>query len=49
MSHLKYCTDLILGKMFCIFIFSHFPDPRRSVLNGLHFYFSLRDGANREF
>ena len=47
-SHLKYCRDLILAQMFCIFIFSHFPYPRRSVLNGLHFYFSLRDCANRE-
>ena len=41
-------TDLIFGKTFCIFIFFHFPDSRRSVLNGLHFYFSLRDSANRE-
>ena len=48
-SHLKYCTDLIFGKTFCIFIFFHFPDSRRSVLNGLHFYFSLRDSANREY
>ena len=47
-SDLKDCTDLIFGKTFCIFIFFHFPDSRRSVLNGLHFYFSLRDSANRE-
>ena len=47
-SHLKYCTDLIFGKTFCIFIFFHFPDSRRSVLNGLHFYFSLHDSANQE-
>ena len=48
-SHLKYCIDLILGKAFCIFIFFHFPDSRLSVLNGLHFYFSLRDSAIREY
>ena len=29
-------------------IFFHFPDSRRSVLSGLHFYFSLPDSANRE-
>ena len=49
MAHLKYCKDLIFGKTFCIFIFFHFLDSRRSVLNGFHFYFSLRDSANREF
>ena len=27
-SDLKYCTDLIFGKTFCIFIFFHFPDSR---------------------
>ena len=32
----------------CIFIFFHFPDSSPSVLNGLHFYFSLRDSSNRE-
>ena len=48
MSQLKYFTDLILGKGFCIFIFFHFPDSSPSVLNGLHFYFSLRDSASRE-
>ena len=48
-SHLKYFTDLILGKGFCIFIFFHFPDSSPSVLNGLHFYFSLRDSASREY
>ena len=47
-SQLKYFTDLILGKGFCIFIFFHFPDSSPSVLNGLHFYFSLRDSASRE-
>ena len=47
-SHLKYFTDLILGKGFCIFIFFHFPDSSPSVLNGLHLYFSLRDSASRE-
>ena len=46
-AQLKYFTDLILGKGFCIFIFFHFPDSSPSVLNGLHFYFSLRDGASR--
>ena len=49
MSQLKYFTDLILGKGFCIFIFFHFPDSSPSVLNGLHFYFSLRDSASREY
>ena len=29
---MKYCSDLILGKAFCIFIFFHFPDSRLSVL-----------------
>ena len=48
MSHLKYLTDLILGKGFCIFIFFHFLDSSPSVFNGLHFYFSLRDSASRE-
>ena len=48
-SHLKYFTDLILGKGFCIFIVFHFPDSSPSVLNGVHFYFSLRDSASREF
>ena len=45
-SHMKYCTDLILGKAFCIFIFFHFP--RLSVLNCLHFYFGWCDSENRE-
>ena len=48
MSQLKYFTDLILGKGFCIFIFFHFPDSSPSVLNGLYLYFSLRDSASRE-
>ena len=30
--HMKYCTDLILVKAFCIFIFFYFPDSRLSVL-----------------
>ena len=46
---MKYFTDLILGKGFCIFIFFHFPESSPSVLNGLHFYLSLRDSASREF
>ena len=46
---MNYCIDLILGKAFCIFIFFHFPDSRLSVLNSLHFYFSLRDSAIREY
>ena len=29
---MKYWTDLILGKAFCIFIFFHFPDFRLSLL-----------------
>ena len=37
--HMNYCTDLILGKAFCIFIFFHFPDAELSVLTGLHFHF----------
>ena len=37
--HMKYCTDLILGKDFCIFIFFHFPDSRLAVLKDFHFYF----------
>ena len=40
--------DLILGKGFCIFICFHFPFSP-SVLNGLHFYFSLCDSASREY
>ena len=39
MSHMNYCTDLILGKAFCIFVFFHSPDSRLSVLKGFHFYF----------
>ena len=38
---MNHCTDLILGKGFCIFIFFHFPDSSPSVLNGLHFYFFI--------
>ena len=36
---MNYCTDLIVGKAFCKFIFFHFPDAELSVLTGLHFYF----------
>ena len=39
---MKYRTDLILGKAFCIFIFFYFLDSGLSVLNGLQFYFWLR-------
>ena len=45
---MKYRTDLILGEAFCIFIFFCFLDSGRSVLNGLLFYFCLRDCENRE-
>ena len=38
-SHMKYCTELIFGKAFCLFIFFYFPDSELSVLNGLHFNF----------
>ena len=30
-------------------MFFQFPDSSPSVLNGLHFYFSLRDSASREY
>ena len=46
---MNYCTDLILGKVFCIFIFFHFPDAELSVLTGLHFYFWWRDKENTEY
>ena len=36
---MKYCTDLILGKAFCILIFFYFPDSRLSVLNDCIFIF----------
>ena len=42
---MKYRTDLILGEVFCIFIF-YFLDSGFSVLNGLQFYFWLRDSEN---
>ena len=45
-SHIKYSTDLILGEAFCIFIFFYFLDSGLSVLNGLQFYFWLRDSEN---
>ena len=45
-SHMKYCTDLILRKAFCIFICFHFPTI--SVLNCLQFYFGCCDSENRE-
>ena len=32
-----------------MFMFFQFPDSSPSVLNGLHFYFSLRDSASREY
>ena len=44
---MKYCTDLILGMAFCIFIFFHFPDSRLSVLNGLHLCFWWHDSENQ--
>ena len=36
--HMKYCTDLILGKAFYIFIFLHFPDSKLSVLIAFLFF-----------
>ena len=36
---MKYCTDLILGKAFGMFVFFHFQDSKLSVLKGLQFYF----------
>ena len=45
---MKYRTDLILGKVFCLFIFFYFQDSGLSVSNGLQFYFLLRDSENRE-
>ena len=36
--HMKYCTDLILGRAsFSMFIFFHFQDSRLSVLQDFHF------------
>ena len=32
---IKYCTDLILGKAFCIFISFHFPDSRLFIFHGV--------------
>ena len=46
---MKNRTDLILGEAFCIFIFFYFLDCGLSLLNGLQFYFRLRDSENREF
>ena len=46
--HMKYCTDLILGKAFCTIIFFHFPDSRLSVLKGFHFRFLWRDSENHQ-
>ena len=46
---MKYRTDLILGEAFCLFIFFYFLDSGLSVLNGLQFYFWLRDSENREY
>ena len=45
---MKYRTDLILGKVFYLFIFFYFQDSGLSVPNGLQFYFWLRDSENRE-
>ena len=45
---MKNRTDLILGEAFCIFIFFYFLDSGLSVLNGLQFYFRLRDSENGE-
>ena len=45
---MEYCTDLILGEVFCIFIL-YFPDSELSVLNGLHFYSHWHDTENREY
>ena len=38
-SHMKYCTDLILGEAFCIYIFFHLSDSRLPVFKGFHFNF----------
>ena len=46
---MKYRTDLILGEAFCIFIFFYFLDSGLSVLNGLQFYFWLRDSENPKY
>ena len=46
---MKYRTDLILGEAFCLFIFFYFLDSGLSVLNGLQFYFWLRDSENQEY
>ena len=40
---MKYRTDLILSEAFWTFIFFYFLDAGLSVLNGLQFYFWLRD------
>ena len=45
---MKYRTDLILGEAFCMSIFFYFPDSGLFVLNGLQFYFWLRDSENQE-
>ena len=45
---MKYRTDLILGEASCIFIFIYFLESELSVLNGLHFYFWLRDSENAQ-
>ena len=47
-SHMKYRTDLILGKAFCIIIFFHFPDSKLFVLKGFHFRFLWRDSENHQ-
>ena len=46
---MKYRTDLILGEAFYMCIFFYFLDSGLSVLNGLKFYFWLRDSENPQF
>ena len=46
---MKYRTDLIFGEAFCIFIFFYSLDSGLSVLDGLQFYFLLRDSENPQF
>ena len=43
---MKYRTDLILGEASNTFISFYFLDSGLSVLNGLQFYFWLRDSEN---
>ena len=46
---MKYRIDLIFGEAFCIFIFFYSLDSGVSVLDGLQFYFWLRDSENAQF